>query len=924
MPPAVDLELELRRLGCVDGVLGLLRRRSINESDHVYADRIQLGAALLACKLDLRAAPTKCGATAIAAGRGGAGGDEEGSALAASWGEEALASVLTLVVQGCRHVSRALALGLHESEDCAKAFAHDEHRVTTLLAIVFPGGQVKILGDHGNVAASSGTVDAAATATSASLGSLGAETSIGDYETRENALSCIYSIVQADATAVESIQSARGLWPLFVLAMGEEPASGDGDGLSAREGQGNHRRPRTSMPGPRLFPSRRNSTTSTVVSFAASDGGSGGRDGIGVKRPMTTGAWTPARSPLVPDKAASGSATAADLKSWGERGLPRRGGQATGRDGGGGVSRRGAPASENPDAANPPPPGTATEESTATPSPPPPLSEGGLRTAGGGHEAQPALSASSPRAIAVDAVFSGGGEGGRGGGVTRRDKPLTLLAASILLAGLRGGAHRLATVKLGRGGRGGGGGGGGGGGASKQPTGSREGASSGSKRNSRRSTTGRKQELGVVILERGIEELEGWAYVGRGEEGAADETGKQDARRRHSSSAASTTIKHKRERQQQLVRAGSGTLLRSLCWLLLHQRRGVSDGAAAILLALAATLTSTPNNTHLKHAVHDGPAAWVVIDLIEQGCVPILRMAGGGVAPSTLEAEVEGGGGSIVSRQAARVILEAVVAEACGRHAGRLVRSVMSSGSRKLRANVALGLTVLSAGTGGVLGREAWELFVTGGALPAVLGMLRSPTGRPAAVSFLRTVSALLGGDPAPQNIFSEGVVYYEGKGGGYSREGWADGGGLAGPSESADEEEEDTVVLVVDPLTCLEREKGISSDRGEHTEEEGIKMACPPRKVICRASTRLRDVIINSPAGELPLLRGRYRTWEEASIHRWRCIPFRVLYLLDSNSAVLPMCRKLACTGYHPCDRGGAHQAAVSPLTGAVNTSEP
>ncbi|CAM9819797.1 unnamed protein product [Ectocarpus sp. 12 AP-2014] len=87
----------------------------------------------------------------------------------------------------------------------------------------------------------------------------------------------------------------------------------------------------------------------------------------------------------------------------------------------------------------------------------------------------------------------------------------------------------------------------------------------------------------------------------------------------------------------------------------------------------------------------------------------------------------------------------------------------------------------------------------------------------------------------------------------------------------SADEEEEDTVVLVVDPLARLEGEKGISSDRGEHTEEEGVKMACPPRKVICRASTRLRDVIINTPAGELPLLRGRYRTWEEASIHRWR-----------------------------------------------------
>ncbi|CAM9240947.1 unnamed protein product, partial [Ectocarpus sp. 8 AP-2014] len=390
---------------------------------------------------------------------------------------------------------------------------------------------------------------------------------------------------------------------------------------------------------------------------------------------------------------------------------------------------------------------------------------------------------------------------------------------------------------------------------------------------------------------------------------------------RHSSSAASTTIKHKRERQQQLVRAGSGTSLRSLCWLLLHQRRGVSEGAAAILLALTAALTSTPNNTHLKDAVHDGPAAWVVIDLIEQGCVPILRMAGGGVAPSTLEAEVEGGGGSIVSRQAARVILEAVVAEACGRHAGRLVRSVMSSGSRKLRANVALGLTVLSAGTGGVLGREAWESFVTGDALPAVLGMLRSPTGRPAAVSFLRTVSALLGGDPAPQNIFSEGVVYYEGKEGGYGREGWADGGGLASPSESADEEEEDTVVLVVDPLACLEGEKGISSDRGEHTEEGGIKMACPPRKVICRASTRLRDVIINTPAGELPLLRGRYRTWEEASIHRY-CKP-----PLTHVSRCPVMARKTARYAQKDQANGYAHELLRRlgvPLAGGGGSETP
>lgn len=189
---------------------------------------------------------------------------------------------------------------------------------------------------------------------------------------------------------------------------------------------------------------------------------------------------------MVPDKAVSGSSTLGDSKAWGEGGLPRRGGQGTGCNGGGGVSRRGARASETLDASNPPPPGKATEESTATPSPPPPLPEGGLRTAGGGDEAQPSLSvgssASLPREPAVDAVSSG--EGG-GGGVTRRDKQLTVLAASILLACLRGGAHHSATVELG-------GGGGRGGEASKQPIDSRERAPTGSKQNSSRPTTGRK------------------------------------------------------------------------------------------------------------------------------------------------------------------------------------------------------------------------------------------------------------------------------------------------------------------------------------------------------------------------------------------------------------------------------------------------
>ena len=57
--------------------------------------------------------------------------------------------------------------------------------------------------------------------------------------------------------------------------------------------------------------------------------------------------------------------------------------------------------------------------------------------------------------------------------------------------------------------------------------------------------------------------------------------------------------------------------------------------------------------------------------------------------------------------------------------------------------------------------QKARRSFVTGGALESVLGMLRSPTGRPRAVSFLRMVAALLD-IPEPPVEFS-GVGQPEG-----------------------------------------------------------------------------------------------------------------------------------------------------------------
>lgn len=37
--------------------------------------------------------------------------------------------------------------------------------------------------------------------------------------------------------------------------------------------------------------------------------------------------------------------------------------------------------------------------------------------------------------------------------------------------------------------------------------------------------------------------------------------------------------------------------------------------------------------------------------------------------------------------------------------------------------------------------------------------------------------------------------------------------------------------------------------------------------KVMCRASSKLQRMLHDSPAGQLPVLHGRYRTWEEVGV---------------------------------------------------------
>lgn len=67
-----DVEVELRRLGGIDGAISLLRHHRAGTataatSDEVQAGRLELGAALLACAIGLGTATTTTAAAAVAA-----------------------------------------------------------------------------------------------------------------------------------------------------------------------------------------------------------------------------------------------------------------------------------------------------------------------------------------------------------------------------------------------------------------------------------------------------------------------------------------------------------------------------------------------------------------------------------------------------------------------------------------------------------------------------------------------------------------------------------------------------------------------------------------------------------------------------------------------------------------------------------------
>ncbi|CAM9298889.1 unnamed protein product, partial [Scytosiphon promiscuus] len=397
------------------------------------------------------------------------------------------------------------------------------------------------------------------------------------------------------------------------------------------------------------------------------------------------------------------------------------------------------------------------------------------------------------------------------------------------------------------------------------------------------------QELGVVILERGIEESTGEEQqnaernAGRSEQAVADEGGRQDERRCPHAVVARQRTKRRLPSQIMLVswiarckfavrNPGGGTSLRSLCWLLLHRRSEVSEGAAAVLLAsagaMASVLTPTGSGSAEKwRHDHHFTGAPVPCPLPSRRiCRPNMENGAASAATEPVVTVATSCGCGSISRQAAREVLSAVVDEACSRHVKRLVHSVTSSGNRGLRANVSLGLIILCTSARRRQGGQVWRSFVSSGALAAVLGMMRSPTARPASVSFLRAVSALLDGVPAPHDGLCLSGLFgvSKKKDGPEVVEGHEGVGNLVDRTKSG-EEGCDTVVLVRDPLASLSKE---DESRGGKAEAEGIKMACPPRDVICLASPVLRRLILDTPQEQLPLLHGRYRTWEEASFN--------------------------------------------------------
>ncbi|CAM9815679.1 unnamed protein product, partial [Choristocarpus tenellus] len=173
-------------------------------------------------------------------------------------------------------------------------------------------------------------------------------------------------------------------------------------------------------------------------------------------------------------------------------------------------------------------------------------------------------------------------------------------------------------------------------------------------------------------------------------------------------------------------------------WLLLHHDQCV---AAQVLRALA-VLRAVSQDT------------WIT-SLMEQGCIPVLRMAGRKEEESGTQTVTKVTGRPERAVTLFNRVLCSAQDEACGRHLDRLVRTVATVGNHQLRVNVAVALVMLSLGLGNGRGQQTRKALVIGGGVDAILGMLRSPVSRTSAILFLRMASALIWDSPPPSDVFA-------------------------------------------------------------------------------------------------------------------------------------------------------------------------
>jgi hypothetical protein len=282
----------------------------------------------------------------------------------------------------------------------------------------------------------------------------------------------------------------------------------------------------------------------------------------------------------------------------------------------------------------------------------------------------------------------------------------------------------------------------------------------------------------------------------------------------------------------------SGGALRTLVWLLHSRSSAIAAEARAAVLAL------------LQHHTHR------VCAVVEQGCVPLLLMP----------CSTTTGTAATVAAAEMAAVLQCLRSKLCGGELQRLLQTVKAPGNRELRSNVACGL-VLLFNDSSTAAASLQQEFVSSGALQAVVGMLRSSLYRPTGAAVLRLLAARTATLQPPVDYFSAAAA--AGATGNVS---------VAGSS--------DATVLILDDKAASSGSSNISDS------SSGIRMACPSAAVLQLVSPALGRALAAAAAADtststssdttthdtsssvatdsllLPLLRGRYASWEDIMAH--------------------------------------------------------